>query len=169
MHTIVLYSTKYGGTKVCAEHIAALMPGKTTLHCLDENPEADLSPYDCVALGCSIYISKPRKAVRQFARMHEKELLEKPLGLFMCCIQDIEKNVTDQFDLTYPRALQEHALAMESFGGLVNFTKLKTMDRIFMNMIAGDLRKKTGGDIISTIDEGRIRSFCKRLVGEEAP
>lgn len=166
MHTIILFSSKYGGTRVCAEKVAALMPGETTLHSLDEKPEVNLAPYDRVALGCSVYMGKPRKAARQFARLHEKELLEKPLGLFMCCIQDIEKNVVDQFDLTYTKRLQEHAVAMEAFGGLVNFPNLKPMDRVVMNMVAGDLRKKMGGDVISTINEERIRSFCERLAGE---
>lgn len=161
MHTLIAYSTKHGATKVCAESIAKCLPGTSDLKDLDASLEVDLAPYDAVIIGTSVYMSKPRKPAKQFAKRNEAALLEKKLGLFLCCIQDIDKNVREQFSVAYPKALLDHAVAMEQLGGVVDFTKLKSFDKMIMNMVAGDLRKKTGGDVISTLSDERIRSFCK--------
>lgn len=165
MNTLFLYSSKYGATKDCAQRIADRLQGAKDLINLDiDGRDVPLSAYDTVVLGCSVYMGKPRKVMRQYAQAHQEALLQKRLGLFMCCIQDLEKNVLQQFELTYPKALMEHALAMEQLGGVVDFTKLKTFDRFIMNMVAGDLRKKTNSDVISTVSEERLDHFAKLLM-----
>lgn len=166
MQTLIAYSSKYGGTKACAERIQAKLPGDALLWNLDTSPTADLAPFDTVILGCSFYMGKPRKAMRKFAKKYEKQLVDKNLGMFLCCIQDIDKNVREQFELAYGKALMQHATALEQLGGLVDFTKLTPVDKMIMNMVAGDLRKKTNSDIISTVKEERIDMFCRQLLGQ---
>lgn len=167
MKTLIAYSSKYGGTLECARRIAQRLPDGATLHDLDASAAVDLAPYDCVVVGCSVYMGKPRKAAIRFARQQKDALLQKRLGLYLCCIQDIEKNVLQQLELAYPAALRKHAAAMEQLGGVVDFTKLRKVDGVVMNMIAGDLRKKTNSDLISTVSDERIAGFVKQLL--EAP
>lgn len=163
MNTLIAYSSKYGATRDCAERIAKKLPGNTMLHNLDETITVDLSPYDHVVVGCSVYMSKPRKAARQFCEKNLQALKEKKVGLFLCCIQDVDKNVAQQFDLAFPKELREAAVVLGQLGGTVDFTKLKAFDKVIMNMVAGDLRKKTNSDIVSTLSDERIDRFCHLL------
>lgn len=168
MKTLIAYSSKHGATKDCAERIAKKLPGETALCDLDANPQPDLAPYDTVVVGCSFYMGKPRKAAKKFCKESLSALLEKRTGLFLCCIQDLDKTVSEQLQLAFPAALREAAAVTGQLGGTVDFTKLKGMDRMIMNMVAGDLRKKTGGDIVSTVSEERIDRFCTLLVEGKA-
>lgn len=162
-NTLITYSTKYGATKLCAERIAARLPGKVSLADLDSGGQVDLAPYGQVIIGCSVYMGRPRKAARQFAKANGPALVEKRLGLYLCCIQDIKENVKEQMELAYGKGLLKHAAAVEALGGTVDFTRLARMDRMVMNMIAGDLRKKTSSDVISTISDERIDAFLNQL------
>lgn len=171
MKTLIAYSTKYGATEECAKRIAKRLPGNTDLRCLDGVRVDSIDPldYDQVVIGCSVYMGKPRKPARQFCQHHLQALLKKRTGLYLCCIQDIDRNVMQQLSLAYPKELIEHAAAMEQLGGVVDFTKLGRMDRFIMNLIAGDLRKKTGDQIISTLSDSRIKTFCDRLLAAPDP
>lgn len=169
MKTLIAYASKYGGTKKCAEMIAAHLPGESDIRDLGASTEIDLAPYDCVVVGGSVYMGKIRKAARRFCIKNESALLEKRLGLFLSCIQDVDKNVRQQFEVAFPPALREHASAMEQLGGEVNFAKLGRLDGMIMNMIAGDLRKQTGDGVISTISEERVAAFCKALLESKPP
>lgn len=163
MKTLIAYSSKYGGTLECARRIQQRLPDGATLLDLDTADAVDLTSYDCVVVGSSIYMGKPRKAAKRFAKKQADSLLQKRLGLFLCCIQDVEKNVLQQFELAFPTPLLRHASAMEQLGGVVNFPKLGKVDGYIMNMIAGDLRKKTNSDVISTLSDERIDHFVKQL------
>lgn len=163
MKTLIAYATKYGATRECAERISEKLPGEVALHDLEKSMDVDLTPYDSVVIGCSVYMGKPRKPVRKFCETNLRTLLGKRVGLYMCCIQDIKKSVLQQFELAYPKQLMQEAAVLGRFGGVVDFTKLKPFDRIIMNMIAGDLRKKTGNDVVSTLSEDEISAFAKVL------
>lgn len=163
MNTLIAYAGKYGGTRACAEKIQALLPGNVTLCDLQSRDTPDLSAYDTVVVGCSVYMGKPRKAAIRFCQSHAQALMQKDLGLFLCCIQDIEKNLRQQYELAFPKVLFEHAKVHGQLGGVVDFTKLTPVDKFIMNLVAGDLRKKTGGDLISTLSDERIARFAKLL------
>lgn len=163
MNTLIAYAGKYGGTRSCAEKIKARLPGTVTLFDLEDGTAPDLSGYDTVIIGCSVYMGKPRKAVVRFCRAQSGALMEKDVGLFLCCIQDIEKSLMQQYALAFPKALLAHAKVHGQLGGVVDFTKLTPVDRFIMNLVAGDLRKKTGGDVISTLSDERIDRFVELL------
>ncbi len=164
MKTLLAYATKYGGTKECAAQIASRLPGTVTLLELSRDTQADLSTYDNVIVGSSVYIGKPRKEMVAFCKRYEKELLAKRLGLFLCCIQDLDKTVAEQMNLSFSKALREHAAVQGALGGVVNYTKLGRMDGFIMNMVAGDLRKKVNSDVISTLSAERIERFVRLLI-----
>ncbi|MDL2318367.1 flavodoxin domain-containing protein [Eubacteriales bacterium OttesenSCG-928-A19] len=168
-NTLIAYTSKYGGTKTCAEKIAKRLPGQTTLLDLDTTAAVDLTPYDSVVIGCSVYMGKPRKAAKKFCEQYRDALLERNVGLFLCCIQDLDKTVAQQFELAFPKTMMAHATVLGTLGGVVDFTKLKLFDRFIMNIVAGDLRKKLGGDLVSTLSDERINRFSELLAaGKQA-
>ena len=165
MKTLVAYATKYGGTKSCAERLARKLPQGAELVELTQGMQVDLAPYDTVIVGCSIYMGKPRKEAMDFCQRFEKELMQKNVGLFLCCMQDMDKAVKQQMALAFPRPLQEHASSLGVLGGVVNYTKLSRKDAFIMKMVVGDLRKKTEDGTLSTVSDERIDRFLELLAG----
>ena len=161
MKTLIAYATKYGGTKHCAERLAKALPDGADLLALSKDTRADLAGYDAVIVGCSVYAGKPRKEAMAFCQAYWDVLLTKKLGLFLCCMQDLDKAFKQQMALAYPKPLQQHAAALGALCGVVDYTKLSFVDGLIMKAVAGKLRKKTGNDVMSTVTEERIDGFVK--------
>lgn len=166
MNTLIAYAGKHGGTGECAERMAGALPGKVTLLALSPSTEADVSPFDTVILGTAIYLGKPRKEMQAFCRRYQAQLQEKRLGLFLCCIQDQDEAVAQTMALAYPKPLLQHAAVLGALGGTVNFPRLKGLDRFIMKMVAGDLYKKSAGNVVSTVTDEKIGDFIKPLLTE---
>ena len=164
MKTLLAYATKYGGTKSCAERIARQLPGGADLLELTPDIQADITGYDMVIVGCSVYMGKPRKEAMAFCETHQDILLTKKLGLFLCCLQDLDKTVKQQMALAFPTALQQHASALGVLGGVVDYAKLGRLDGIIMKMVAGKQQRKTGLSVVSTISQERIDRFVELLM-----
>ena len=162
MKTLILYAGKYGATADCAQRLCALL-GDAQARDLAREPRPELAGYDAVILGASVYMGRPRKEMVAYAREAQPLLLQRRLGLFLCCIQDISRAVSQQFASAYPRALREHACAQEALGGRVEYRKLGRLDGWVMQLIAGDLRKRTGSDVLDTISQERIERFAAQM------
>jgi menaquinone-dependent protoporphyrinogen oxidase len=83
MKTAVLYSSKYGTSAFCASQLASNL--SCDLFSLDEMKTIDISDYDQVILGTSVYMGKIRKAMTHFVDLHQEVLKEKSVSLFFCC------------------------------------------------------------------------------------
>ncbi|MGB7595383.1 MAG: flavodoxin domain-containing protein, partial [Erysipelotrichaceae bacterium] len=114
MKTLILYSTTYGYAEEIAKLIANRIP-ETTLQNIQKNKNVDLTLYDHVILGGSIYIGKVHKDLASFAAAHESELLTKKLGLYICCL--FGDKYMEELKANFPLSLIEHAYASENFGG----------------------------------------------------
>ncbi len=169
MRTLIAYATKHGGTKQCAERLARLLPGAEPLE-ITKATRLDLAPYDAVILGTPIYMGRPRKAMRTFCKRHQSALLEKRLGLFLCCIQDQENLVGEQLAVAYPAPLRERAVAKGALGGVVAYDTLGRFEKYIMDQVAGDLYKQTGHGAINTISDLKIERFAAEFItGQSAP
>ena len=76
-------------------------------------------------------------------------------------MQDVSQSVADQVRVVFPASLREHACAIGALGGIVDFRTLRGMDKLLMQLIAGDLRKKSGGDVVTTLSNERITAFIQ--------
>ena len=162
MKTLIVFATKYGATRRCAQAICDGLQGDASLFNLSESVASpDLRGFDSVIAGTPVYIGRARKEFSRFLRSNEKELLTRPLGLFLCCMQDVSQSVADQVRVVFPASLREHACAIGALGGIVDFRTLRGMDKLLMQLIAGDLRKKSGGDVVTTLSNERITAFIQ--------
>ena len=84
MRTLIVYGTKYGCTRKCAELLKERLSGEVCLQNA-KSYRGSLKEYDAVFIGGSVYMGKIRGEVSHFCRQHSKELLKKRLGLFACC------------------------------------------------------------------------------------
>lgn len=131
---LILYSTKYGCSEKCAIELSKELTGKVDLVNLMENNKINLTKYDIVILGGSIYIGRIQKELTNFIKQNTNELMKKEIGLFICCMMDgegIEKQITENF----PSELLNKAKSVESFGGEFKFSKMNFMEKTIVKKI----------------------------------
>jgi menaquinone-dependent protoporphyrinogen oxidase len=156
MRTLIVYATKYGCAKKCAEILAGKLDGETVLHDLRSQPAPDPAPYERVVIGGSIYIGKIQKEVTRYCKDHLADLAKKRIGLFICGMAEGENAVKEMKD-AFPPELAEMAAARENFGGEFIFGQMSFLHRMIVRKIA-----KADKDV-SKIAVGRIEQFAKAL------
>ncbi|MGM0366011.1 MAG: flavodoxin domain-containing protein [Actinomycetota bacterium] len=123
MKTLILFATRYGCTKRCAEMLAGKIRGKVEVRDLANDKKADIDNYELVIIGGSIMAGKMNKLVTRFVDDNLQKLLSKKVALFICCLQEGE-TAKEQFNNAFPKQLQDRAIGRGYFGGEVDFSKL---------------------------------------------
>jgi len=152
MKTIILYATKYGATAEIARRVAEQMGG-TVLHDLKQ-PAPDLSGFDCVIIGSSIYADSMRKEAKAFVAKNADVLMKKRLGLFLSTLS----GEGDFFAKNFSAQILQHAKAKAALGGIFDPTKAGGVERFLMKKIM-----KTSERVDRICDEG-IRGFAKGMM-----
>lgn len=138
MNTLVLYATQYGYTADCAAKLKTELAGDVTLVELGKQSAPDLGGFDAVIVGGSIYMGRVQAQIAAFCAAHEGELLQKTLGLFLCC--GIPQNLKESLAASFPAGLIEKAKAVGCFGGELRTARMKPMHKLVASMM-----QKAGG------------------------
>lgn len=126
MKVLIVYGTKYGCTKKCAEILKSYLPGEVTVISAKAAP-ASLKSYDVVFIGGSVYMGKMRKEVIRFCSQNKIELMNKRLGIFVCCYTP---NGTEGFiETLFPKEILSHASYVTCVGGEMNYEKMNVIYR----------------------------------------
>lgn len=152
--TIIAYASKHGGTEECAKVLAAKTNSETVLYNLKEKKQIDLTTYDKVIIGGSIYAGRIQKEVSEFCAKNQNELKGKKLGLFICGMSEGEESkklITSSF----PKELLSEALTIDNFGGKFDFSKMNFMEKIIVKKVA-----KIDSDT-SNLSESKINQFAQ--------
>lgn len=156
MKTIIAYASKYGCTKECAEKLASKLQGEIELLDLKSGKAPDLSVYESVIIGSSVYIGTTQKEAREFCSGNLEILKNKKLGLFICGSQT-GAALEQEFNAAYPGELMKGAIVKDCFGGVFNFSKMSFMDKTIVKVIA-----KTNKDT-STLNDEKIEAFARQM------
>lgn len=139
MKTLIVYTSKYGFTKECVDDIAAALKGVVDIVELNVPTNIDLSSYNQIIIGGAIYMGKVHKNITTFVHNNLEILRNKRIGLFITC------GFSENFDMylreTYPKRLLEIALAKRCFGGELQISKMKFLDKILTKIMI-HMRKK---------------------------
>ena len=155
MRTAIVYASKHGTTEKVAQNIQKMIgKDKAQLFNLKNNKHFDLTQFDQVVVGGSSHAGTIQKRIKNFVDQHRPELLEKKLGLFICCMH--EQEAETEFNNAYPEILRSHAVSKKIMGGEFRFEKMNFIEKALVKKIAGV------NDSVSNIDEGKIQE----LVGE---
>jgi len=160
MKTAILYASKHGTTEKVAHSIAEKLKetNEIELFSLKSNSNPDISGFERVIIGSSIYAGQAAKEVKAFCKANESVLLQKKTGLFVCGMHpdraQQEKELTD----TYPEVLLKKADATGFLGGAFLFEKMNFFERFIARMIA---KTKTS---VHRIDGRAIDRFVKNLL-----
>jgi menaquinone-dependent protoporphyrinogen oxidase len=133
MNTLIVYATQYGFTADCAASLKQQLNGEVTLVDLTKQAAPNPADYDAVIVGGSIYMGKVQSSVTDFCADYEGELLQKPLGLFLCC--GLPKQIQQSMAASFPSSLIPHAKATGCFGGELRTNRMKPMHKFIANMM----------------------------------
>lgn len=159
MHTLIVYATKHGCTENCAEILARQLGREVKTVNLKKNRLPDLSGFDTIIVGGSIHAGRIQGIIKRFCQNYRDRLMEKRLGLFLCCMEEGDK-AQAQFDLAFPDDLKAHAAAKGLLGGVIDFQKMNWLEKAIMKKIA-----KTDQNIMN-IKETEISRFAQSILAE---
>lgn len=156
---LILYATKNGTTKKCANMLADKIDAfaeVTVNNLADADPPT--SSYDLIVLGSPIRMGRIHKKVKKYIKNNKNILGVKPFAFYICnAYQDIARRYIVK---NLPPKLREHAVAVDTFGGELNPTFQKGMDRRATEMLLKNMEKN--GDDIS-INRRNISDFANKI------
>ena len=159
MKTAIVYATKYGCTKKCAEILKTYLHGEVNILSVKAD-KINLSQYDTVFIGGSVYMGKIQKEITHFCKRNLKQLLHKKIGLFACCYTP--KDTVGFFETLNPIELIKHASYVTSVGGIMDYEKMNFLYRKLFQ----SLKKIDGfneGFTEPVINEGEIKKLAEAV------
>lgn len=156
MRTAIIFSTSHGTTEKVAEEMKILLGDeKAQLFNLKKDKNFDITEYEQVILGGSIHAGRIQKRIKDFYEKHTRELLERKLGLFLCCM--FADKAEEQFEDAYPEVLRNHAISKKVIGGELIFERMNFFEKAMVKKIAGV------HESVSKIDEKKINEFVEEM------
>lgn len=156
MKVAIVYCTHHGTTAKVARLLAQkLEQHQVSIYDLGKTPDPAIDAYDLIIIGGSIHVGMIQKRVKHFCEKNLELLLEKEVGLFICCM--LAENQKIQFEKAYPAPLRAQSKAHGYLGGEFIFEKMNLLEKLMVNVVA-----KTH-DSISRIHYASIDRFVQEL------
>lgn len=156
MKTLIAYAGKYGATKTCADKLKERLDGDVLVLPAKDVRTEQLNGCGTVILGGSVYCAQIRKEIKTFCQQYASVLLQKRLGLFICCATPV--TIEDYIDRFFSQELLRHATAKMTLGGDINTERLNFLDRQIMKLV-----QKSDTFQLPTISEEQIQKFASLL------
>ncbi|HOT45832.1 MAG TPA: flavodoxin domain-containing protein [Spirochaetota bacterium] len=157
MGTLIVYMSKHGCAEKAARIISeSLADGDVTAVDLKSRADIDLSRYDTVIIGGSIYLGSIQKGLRKFCEKNLPELLTKRIGLFICCMNQDEA-ARKHYEAVFDEALRTHAAAAGIFGGELDFDQLSLLEKSVLSQAVNITES------VSRFDKSAVRKFAAKL------
>lgn len=151
MKNLIVYGTKHGCAKRCAEILSEKLVGEVDIVDVKENPNIDLSIYERVIIGGSIYAGTMNKGINDFTSKNEAILREKQLGLYICSMNKGAEE--QQIKNSFPETLIESAKAVNNFGGEFRLKELNFMEKMIVKVVSKSLEKENKESSMSMKDD----------------
>lgn len=135
MNTLVVFASKHGCTEKCAELLSKELIGKVDIINLKKVMYTDISKYDKVIIGGSIYTGKIQKQVTEFCMKNLDKLKKKRIGLFICAMQEGD-TVNTELNSNFNSELIKIADVKEWFGGELIFEKMNFLEKFIVKKVS---------------------------------
>ncbi len=163
----IIYSTKSGTVADCVE----LLKNELDMCFIDSSRVEDCREvpdgYDMIIIGFYVRFGKPSKAMRRFITDNYEKLKKQKLGIFICC------GYSDSFDeyveKNLPLPLKEHAFEISCFGGRLEPSYNKGIEKMFVKTLRNDILSggengdEKVGRTLPTILENNIVQFAEKI------
>jgi len=159
MKVALIYMSRHGTTEKIIKHIAEQLTGEVQIFNLADETFPDIRNFGSIIIGGSIHYGSIQREIRQFCKRNMHELLERRVGLFVCCL--LSTRDSDQFERAFPLVLKAHSKASAVFEGDLIYNKLNAIERLIFNP------SKEEQDVIA-INESAIKAFVSAFLNENA-
>lgn len=157
MRTLIVYCSSHGTTEKAAGLVAEYLEGEVlSVDLKRDKIDFELKDYDTVIIGGSIHAGSIQRRIKQFIAKHQDELLEKELGLFLCCMREGELAI-QQFNQAFPQDLRKNSAAMALFGGEFLVSKMNFFERQVVKKVDGVVEDR------SNLDTKAIMEFAATI------
>lgn len=132
MKILLVYSTKYGSTKKCAELIANEISCEHKIMSVSQ-AKSKIKDFETIIIGGSVYMGKIRKDITHFCKHNMSILLQKKLILFTCCYT--AKETEGFFASIFDEQLIDHATYVTAVGGELNYHNMNYVYRKMFELL----------------------------------
>ncbi len=133
MKTLIIYSTKYGSVAKVAEKLADVLGNDVCTVNVKSSP--NLSNYDTIILGGSIYAGNIQKEMRQFIKEKVDVLKTKKIGLFICAGTPKNDIAESYLKKSFHPILYQKAVATENLGYEYDLKRFSFFDRLIVRIV----------------------------------
>lgn len=157
MKTLIIYASRYGFTGEAAKEIHKSLDGETDIvNINDASP--DVRKYEKVIIGSSIYMGQVNKNIKKWVDNNLTDLLNKRLGLFICC--GLPENINTYLEQAFATEFLEKSVVV-CLGGELNMPELRWLDKRIAGMMTRLAQKE--GKSLPKRDFGQITDFINEL------
>lgn len=142
MKTLIIYASKKGATKKCAEWMKQNIKGEVELLECKKALNEPIKSYDNIVMGSSVYAGTLDKNLQSFCDYHKEALLTKRTFLFLGCMN--EKLLKDYVKNNIPEEIAAHIEETIWCGGAFYFSKMNFFEKFIIKKIANSERKANG-------------------------
>ena len=157
MKILIAYASKNGITKSCVDRLGEKLKGLdvTVADLTKETPQ--LADFDIVIAGSAVRFGRMLPAARRFFKEKYEQLMQMPLGLFLCCGKTHEYEYYEE--VLFRREMREHAFQKLYFGGSLRKEGLPLFDRLVVGSIRSSIME-------SEIDDGEYTPTLPGILPE---
>jgi menaquinone-dependent protoporphyrinogen oxidase len=129
MKTLITYASDSGFSKKIAEKIGDNLGENVFLVNLKEQPYPQLNEFQRIIIGGSVHKGKMQEKVKEFIFSKLNELIDKEIGLFICCREEHE-TARLQLREVYPEELLFAAKSTAVFNSCFEFEGRNFFERL---------------------------------------
>lgn len=134
MNILIAYTSKYGSVFKAAQLLSDSLNENTDIINISNFPNTDISKYDTVILGGSIYMGKIQKNLSQFINSNRENLLEKNMGLFLCAGEQYPQKKEILFQNNFPEYILNKVLIKDILGHALYIDKINILEKILARL-----------------------------------
>lgn len=157
MKTLIIYTTRNGSVKEVAQLISKELDGDVTIINLQDDEPKDISDYDVILIGSSIYFGQINKRIKHFISIHRPELLHRKLGIFLLAGEKDKDLLQKQIDQTIPHDIVTKAELISVMGSQIKLKKFSIIVRLLLRYV-----KKIKSSY-KNIDKDKIKEFASNF------
>ena len=142
MKILILYATKNGATRECAEMLVEMLEKRHTVTVISANEATTLpSPegFDVAVIGSSVRMGAINKKIKKYLKTNLQALSEIHTAFFLCC--GFADNFEEYIDMHVPKKLKL-SLGTHYFGGEMKPEKLRGIDKLIIKMVRSSIHDK---------------------------
>lgn len=157
MKTLVVYVSRQGCSEKSARLIRQALGEGCDILDLERAAPETLEGYDTVVVGGPIYFGKMHSTVQEFCDHYREALLQRRLGLYICCMEQGEA-ARQELREAFPAELLAHATASGIFGGEIHIERINFIERFIVRAM---VRSEYS---VSTFSQERVARFVRELL-----